>query len=433
MTKPVRTRSEELWERARAVMPGGVSSPVRAFRAVGGSPVFVSKAQGPYVFDADGNRYLDLVGSWGPAIAGHAHPRVIEAVQKAAAGGLSFGACCAAEITLAQKIIAAFPKSHVEMVRFVSSGTEATMSAVRLARGATGRSRILKFEGCYHGHSDSFLVAAGSGAATFGAPTSPGVPAEVAGGTLLAPYNDLSAVEHIAREHGKDLAAIIVEPVAGNMGFVRPAPRFLEGLRAVCDQSGSLLIFDEVMTGFRVALGGYQNTCKIRPDLTCLGKVIGGGMPVAAYAGPRALMERLSPVGPIYQAGTLSGNPLGMAAGLATLELCGEPGFYQKLSEQTRALADGLKEAAQQAGLTTCTDSEGGMLGLTFTPRPIQNFVDAKAGDHARFSKFFHAMLDRGVWLPPSSYEAMFVSAAHTPEHINAIVSAARDGFREAA
>jgi glutamate-1-semialdehyde 2,1-aminomutase len=432
-TKPVRQQSEKLWEQARAAMPGGVSSPVRAFRAVGGSPVFVAKAQGPYVFDADGNRYLDLVGSWGPAIAGHAHPRVIEAVQKAAADGLSFGACCAAEIALAQKIISAFPRGHVEMVRFVSSGTEATMSAVRLARGASGRSKILKFEGCYHGHSDSFLVAAGSGAATFGAPTSPGVPPEVARDTLLAAYNDLDAVKRIVKDNGDSLAAIIVEPVAGNMGFVRPAPGFLEGLRELCTKCGALLIFDEVMTGFRVAFGGFQNACKVKPDLTTLGKVIGGGMPVAAYAGSKALMEKLSPVGPIYQAGTLSGNPLGMAAGIATLDLCAQPGFYEKLGEQTRQLAAGLKQAAQHAGLTICTDAEGGMLGLTFTPKPIQNFNDAKAGDHARYGKFFHAMLDRGVWLPPSSYEAMFVSAAHTPDHIDAIIAATRDSFREVA
>jgi glutamate-1-semialdehyde 2,1-aminomutase len=432
MTSPSRKTSENLWEQARAVMPGGVSSPVRAFRAVGGNPVFVKRAEGPYIFDADNNRAIDLVGSWGPAIAGHAHPRVIDAVQKAAKDGLSFGACCAAEISLAQRIISAFPKGNVEMVRFVSSGTEATMSAVRLARGSTHRSKIIKFEGCYHGHSDSFLVAAGSGAATFGSPTSPGVPDHVAKDTIIAPYNDLDAVTKIVREH-PDLAAIIVEPVAGNMGFVRPAPGFLESLRDLCTQCGALLILDEVMTGFRVAFGGYQNTCQVRPDITCLGKVIGGGMPVAAYAGPRSIMEKLSPVGPIYQAGTLSGNPLGMAAGLATLELCAEHGFYQKLGDRTRELAAGLKQAAQGAGITICTDSEGGMLGLTFTKSPIQNFSDAKAGDHARYAKFFHAMLDRGVWLPPSSYEAMFVSAAHTSEHIREIVNAASSSFKEVA
>jgi glutamate-1-semialdehyde 2,1-aminomutase len=304
---------------------------------------------------------------------------------------------------------------------------------VRLARGATGRSRILKFEGCYHGHSDSFLVAAGSGAATFGAPTSPGVPEHVARDTLLAAYNDLEAVKRIVRDNGDSLAAIIVEPVAGNMGFVRPLPGFLEGLRELCTKCGAMLIFDEVMTGFRVAFGGYQNTCKIKPDITCLGKVIGGGMPVAAYAGARTLMERLSPVGPIYQAGTLSGNPLGMAAGIATLELCAEPGFYKKLGDRTRELAAGLKKAADAAGVAVCTDSEGGMLGLTLTLSPIKNFADAKAGDHAAYGKFFHAMLDRGVWLPPSSYEAMFVSAAHTEEHIAQIVAAARESFKEIA
>jgi glutamate-1-semialdehyde 2,1-aminomutase len=428
-----RQNSEKLWEQARAVMPGGVSSPVRAFRAVGGTPVFIKKAQGPFVMDADGNRCLDLVGSWGPAIAGHAHPRVVEAVQKAAADGLSFGACCAAEAALAQKIIGAFPKGNVEMVRFVSSGTEATMSAVRLARGATGRSKILKFEGCYHGHGDSFLVAAGSGAATFGTPTSPGVPAEVARDTLTAPYDDLEAVRAIVKSAGDSLAAVIVEPVVGNMGFVRPAPGFLEGLRELCSGCGALLIFDEVMTGFRVAYGGYQNTCKIKPDLTCLGKVIGGGMPVAAYAGPKALMEKLSPLGPIYQAGTLSGNPLGMAAGVATLELCSASNFYTLLAERTRELAEGIKKMAEAAGVAVCTDFEGGMLGVSFTKTPIANFEDAKKGDHAQYAKFFHAMLGRGVWLPPSSYEAMFVSAAHTKDNIGSIISATRESFKEIA
>jgi len=428
-----RKQSDVLWEQARGVMPGGVSSPVRAFRAVGGTPVFVRRAQGPYIFDADGFRAIDLVGSWGPAIAGHAHPAVVEAVQRATVDGLSFGACCGAEIALAQRILSAFPHGNIEMVRFVSSGTEATMSAVRLARGATGRSRILKFEGCYHGHSDAFLVAAGSGAATFGTPTSPGVPVEVARDTLLAPFNELDGVTRIVRESGDRLAAIIVEPVAGNMGFVRPAPGFLQGLRELCDRCGALLIFDEVMTGFRVAMGGYQNTCRIRPDITCLGKVIGGGMPVAAYAGPKVLMEQMSPVGPIYQAGTLSGNPLGMAAGLATLDLCAAPGFYERLGARTRELAAGLEQAADVAGVAACTDSEGGMLGLTFTGAPIRNFEDAKAGNHVRYARFFHAMLDRGVWLPPSSYEAMFVSAAHTTEHIQSIVAAAADSLEEIA
>jgi glutamate-1-semialdehyde 2,1-aminomutase len=321
----------------------------------------------------------------------------------------------------------------MDKVRFVSSGTEATMSAIRLARAFTQRRYIIKFEGCYHGHSDSFLVAAGSGAATFGTPTSPGVPAEVAKDTLLAPYNDLAAAAAIVKKCGGELAAVIVEPVAGNMGFVRPAKGFLEGLRELCTSCGALLIFDEVMTGFRVAFGGYQNTCGVKPDITCLGKVIGGGMPVAAYAGSKSLMEKLSPVGPIYQAGTLSGNPLGMAAGLATLELCGVSGFYDALSARTRDLAAGLKKVAEEAGVTICTDSEGGMLGLTFTSAPITNFEDAKRADHARYGKFFHAMLRRGVWLPPSSYEAMFVSAAHSPDHIQSIITAARESFREVA
>jgi glutamate-1-semialdehyde 2,1-aminomutase len=414
-------------------MPGGVSSPVRAFRAVGGDPVFAERAEGPFIFDADDNKYIDLVGSWGPAIAGHAHPAVVAAVQKAAASGLSFGACCRAEADLAERIIAAFPSGAIEMVRFVSSGTEAGMSAARLARGFTGRSKIVKFVGHYHGHADSFLVSAGSGAATFGSPTSPGVPATTASDTIVAPFNDIEQVRAIMREAGSTVAAIILEPVAGNMGFVPPVPGFLEGLRELCDRHGALLIFDEVMTGFRVAYGGYQRLCSVRPDLTMLGKVIGGGMPAAAYAGPKRIMEKLSPLGPIYQAGTLSGSPVAMAAGLATLTLCSEQGFYERLGLLSAQLAQGLLREAAAAGLTVATGSLGGMLGMSFTPGPIRSFDDIKAGNHELFGRFFHAMLNRGVWLPPSHYEAMFVSAAHEPHHIDQVIAAARDAFQEIA
>ena len=334
-----RANSAVLFEKACRTLVGGVNSPVRAFRAVGGSPVFVERAQGAYIYDVDGHRYVDLVGTWGPAVVGHAHPAVVEAVQKAAANGLSFGACCAAEAELAELIVGAF--DSVEMIRFVNSGTEATMSAIRLARAATARTKLVKFLGCYHGHVDALLVAAGSGAATFGEPDSAGVPRSVAESTLLAAYNDVPAVERIMAEHGADVAAILVEPVAGNMGMVEPAHGFLEGLRKLCDQHGSLLVFDEVMTGFRVVWGGWQNVCGVRPDLTCLGKVIGGGMPVAAYGGPKDLMANVSPLGPAYQAGTLSGNPLGMAAGLATLRLCQTDGFYATLEKKTHSVAKG--------------------------------------------------------------------------------------------
>jgi len=423
-----RRQSARLFDRAKAVLVGGVNSPVRAFRAVGGEPVFLERASGAHVFDVDGNRYVDLVGSWGPAILGHAHPAVVEAVQRAAADGLSFGACCTAEADLAEIIIGALPS--MELVRLVSSGTEATMSTIRVARAATGRSRILKFVGCYHGHVDSLLVAAGSGAATFGVPDSAGVPAAMAELTLLAPYNDLGAVERVLATHGSEVAAILVEPIAGNMGYVEPVPGFLEGLRSLCDKRGCLLVFDEVMTGFRVAWGGYQNVCGVRPDMTCLGKVIGGGMPVAAYGGPRSIMELLSPLGPAYQAGTLSGNPVAMAAGIATLRLCGADRFYESLGAKTKRLAEGLRAAASDAGVALQTGSRGGMFGMYFSGRPVRNFDDAKACDHKRFAAFFRAMLDRGVWLPPSGYEAMFVSAAHDDEAISKILDAARESFR---
>jgi len=429
-TGEVQTHPESaaLFDRARRVLVGGVNSPVRAFRAVGGEPVFLERAEGPHVFDADGNRYVDLVGSWGPAIVGHAHPAVVQAVQEAAKRGLSFGACCAAEAELAEIIVGALPS--VEMIRFVNSGTEATMSAIRLARAATGRSRIVKFLGCYHGHVDSLLVAAGSGAATFGVPDSAGVPASFAEATLLAPYNDLAAVDRMMGEHGTDVAAILVEPIAGNMGYIGPVDGFLAGLRSLCDRHGAVLIFDEVMTGFRVAWGGYQTLCGVRPDLTCLGKVIGGGMPVAAYGGSRELMSNVSPLGPMYQAGTLSGNPIGMAAGIATLELCRADGFYDRLHKHASALVEGLGQAAGGAGVPLQTGACGGMLGMAFSDHPVRNFDDAQACNHAMFAGFFRAMLERGVWLPPSGYEAMFVSSAHDDESVRFIVEAAAESFR---
>jgi glutamate-1-semialdehyde 2,1-aminomutase len=386
---------------------------------------------GPYVYDVDGNAYIDLVGSWGSAIVGHAHPDVVAAVQDAATRGLSFGACCAAEAELAEIIASALPS--VELVRFVNSGTEATMSAIRLARGATGRSRVVKFLGCYHGHADGFLVAAGSGAATLGTPDSAGVPPAYAAETLLAPYNDLAAVEHVMHDHGTEVAAILVEPTAGNMGYVEPVPGFLEGLRALCDRHGSLLVFDEVMTGFRVAWGGYQNVCGIRPDLTCLGKAIGGGMPVAAYGGPKALMGMVSPLGPVYQAGTLSGNPLGMVAGIATLRLCQREGFYTTLETRARKLAEGLRAAGKDTGVPVQAGAAGGMLGFAFSDRPVRTFADAQGCDHARFARFFRAMLDRGVWLPPSGYEALFISAAHDDALIAQVIEAAQASLRETA
>ncbi len=421
-------RSAELYERACRTLVGGVNSPVRAFRAVGGRPVFVDRVEGAHVHDVDGNRYVDLVGTWGPAIVGHAHPQVVEAVQRAASRGLSFGACCALEADLAELVCSALPS--VDMVRFVNSGTEACMSAMRLARAATNRNKIVKFLGCYHGHVDALLVAAGSGAATFGVPDSAGVPAAFAALTLLAPYNDLDAVERIMNEHGSDVAAVMVEPVAGNMGFVLPDDGFLAGLRQLCDRHGSLLAFDEVMTGFRVAWGGYQNLCNVRPDITCLGKVIGGGMPVAAYGGSRELMSNLSPLGPAYQAGTLSGNPLGMTAGIETLRICRQQIFYKSLEQKGTRLVDGLKNAAAAADVPLAGGALGGMLGFAFRAEPVRNFADAQAADHPLYARFFREMLDHGVWLPPSGYEAMFVSAAHGDADIDAIISAARDSLK---
>ncbi len=424
-----RTRSAELFEIARRILPGGVNSPVRAFGSVGGKPRFLQRAQGAFVSDVDGNRYVDLVGSWGAAIVGHAHPQVIEAITKTAADGISFGACCALEAQLAEIIVDALPS--VDMVRFVNSGTEATMSALRLARAATGRDKTLKFLGGYHGHVDSLLVAAGSGASTFSSPDSAGVPEAFAMSTLLAPYNDLRAVSQVLEQHSGDVAAIIVESISGNMGYVHPLEGFLPGLRTLCDEHGCLLIFDEVMTGFRTAWGGYQNVCNVRPDLTCLGKVIGGGMPVAAYGGSSALMGQVSPLGPVYQAGTLSGNPVGMSSGIATLSLCRVSGFYESLAAKSKRLTDGLTAAANLAGVAIQTAYTGGMVGLAFSTEPLRNFDDAKACDHELFARFFHAMLDRGVWLPPSAYEAMFVSAAHNDDAIDAVLRAASKSFEE--
>lgn len=425
------SRSAELFESARRVLPGGVNSPVRALGAVGGSPRFLARADGAFVFDVDGNRYIDLVGSWGPAIVGHAHPKVVQAISQAAANGISFGACCASEQQLAEIIVKAIPS--IEMLRFVNSGTEATMSAIRLARAATGRERILKFLGGYHGHVDSLLVAAGSGAATFGSPDSAGVPKSFAESTLLAPYNDVEAVAHVLETYSGKVAAILVEPVAGNMGYVEPVEGFLPSLRSLCDQHGCLLVFDEVMTGFRVAWGGYQTLCGVHPDLTCLGKVIGGGLPVAAYGGSRELMSNVSPLGPMYQAGTLSGNPVAMAAGIATLTLCREEGFYSSLTAKTGRITEGLSTLAEEAGVSLRTALCGGMFGMAFSSEVVRDFDGAAACNHDRFARFFHAMIRRGVWLPPSGYEAMFVSAAHDEKTIDALLEAASESFVEVA
>jgi len=424
-------RSTTLYRRALETLVGGVNSPVRAHRAVGGNPIFVERMVGAFVYDVDEREYVDLVGSWGTAIVGHAHPRVIEAVRTAATKGLSFGACCVAEADLAEVICGALPS--VELLRFVSSGTEAVMSALRLARAVTARSKVVKFAGCYHGHSDGLLVEAGSGAATTGVPSSAGVPPSYASETLVAPFNDLERTAALVGRHAGNVAAVIVEPLAGNMGFVEPVDGFLDGLRELCDSQGCLLIFDEVMTGFRVGWGGYQVRCGVTPDVTCLGKVIGGGLPVAAYGGRRELMEEVSPLGPVYQAGTLSGNPVAMAAGLATLELCREDGFYDRLHTRAGKLVSGLSEAGGVVGIPVQTAACGGMLGLALLDRPVRNFEDARAANHELFARLYHAMLKRGVWLPPSGFEAMFISAAHDETVIDRVIDAARAAFREIA
>ena len=422
------SRNDTLFERAREHIPAGVNSPVRAFRAVGGTPPFLERASGAYLWDADGKRYIDYVGSWGPMVLGHTHPAVVEAVQAAASKALSFGAPTEAEIELAELICRLVPS--IEMVRLVSSGTEATMTAIRLARGHTGRSLIVKFEGCYHGHADSLLVKAGSGALTFGNPSSAGVPPETAAHTLVLDFNDSAQVEKLFKEKGAQIAGVIVEPVAGNMNLVLPAPGFLESLRTNCSQHGAVLIFDEVMTGFRVAAGGAQARYGIRPDLTTLGKVIGGGMPVGAFGGRREIMEKIAPLGPVYQAGTLSGNPVAVAAGLATLKLVQEKDFQAKIEKTTQALVQGLIAEAQKAGVVFSAQSAGSMFGLYFRAAPPASFAEVMQCDKDRFNKFFHAMLERGVYLAPSAYEAGFVSAAHGAAEIDATLAAAREAFR---
>ena len=421
------TRSEHLFAEAQQHIPGGVNSPVRAFRGVGGTPIFFKRGAGAWLYDEDERRYLDYVGSWGPMIAGHAHPAVVQAVQDAAANGLSFGAPTAIETVMAQRIRELVPS--MELVRMCNSGTEATMSAIRLARGFTGRDKIIKFEGCYHGHSDSLLVKAGSGALTLGVPTSPGVPAALAAQTVTLTYNDLDQIRHVFGQIGADIAGVIVEPVAGNMNCIPPAPGFLQGLRELCDQYGSVLIFDEVMTGFRVALGGAQALYQIKPDLTTLGKIIGGGMPVGAFGGKRAIMERLAPLGPIYQAGTLSGNPVAMAAGLATLELISAPGFHADLAAKTQRLCEGLIAAAREAGIPLTANYVGGMFGMFFTSETVTSYAQAVACDVERFKAFFHGMLAEGVYLAPSAFEAGFMSSAHSEEDIEATLAAARKVF----
>ena len=422
--------SEAAFMRARLYMPGGVSSPVRAFKAVGGTPVFIKEGEGAHVLDIDGNTYIDYVGSYGPMIAGHANERVVAALSKAVGRGTSFGAPTEAETQLAAQIVSALP--GIEMVRFVNSGTEATMSAIRLARAATGRDLIVKCIGCYHGHADGLLVEAGSGALTLGTPSSPGIPKSIAACTLLAPYNDLAGAEQLLAAHSQQIACFLVEPVAGNMGVVPPAEGYLHGLRALCDRHGALLVFDEVMTGFRVAWGGAQVRYNVKPDLTCLGKIIGGGLPCAAYGGPKRLMERVSPAGPVYQAGTLSGNPVAMAGGLATLEILKEGGAYEALERRSAMLAEGLIDAAQKAGVPLALNRVGSMLTPFFVRNsgdPVANFAQATACDTSAYATFFHAMLDSGVYLAPSQYEAMFLSLAHTDRFIEQTLDAAEQAF----
>ncbi len=424
------SRSEELFERAKAVLPGGVNSPVRAFRAVGGTPFFVARAAGARLTDADGKSYLDYVCSWGPLILGHAHPAVLEAIRAAAERGWSYGAPCAAEVELAELVRQRMPA--VEMVRFVNSGTEATMAAVRLARAATGRNLVLKFAGCYHGHADSFLVKAGSGVATLGLPDSPGVPAALAELTVTVPFNDAAAVTDVFTHRGGDIAAVIVEPYVGNAGFIAPVAGFHEALRTLCDRHGALLIFDEVMTGFRVAAGGAQELLHVRPDLTTLGKIIGGGMPVGAYGGRADLMRLVAPEGPVYQAGTLSGNPVAMAAGLATLQEIDRPGFYETLERRTERLVAGIGDAARRHGVPVTIGHAGSLWGMYFAPGPVRNFAEAKGSDTALFARWHRAALARGVFLAPSAFEAGFVSSAHTDADIDFTIAQLDAGLGEA-
>ena len=426
------SRNDVLFERAKKLIPGGVNSPVRAFKAVGGTPRFVQRAQGAYFWDADGKRYIDYIGSWGPMILGHGHSGVIEAVQKAMMDGFSYGAPTEREVELAEEIVKLVPS--IEMVRLVSSGTEAAMSALRLARGATGRSKIIKFEGCYHGHTDALLVKAGSGLATFGNPTSAGVPPEAVQHTLVLEYNNIAQLEECFALHGKQLACLMMEPICGNMNFVRATLPFMKRCRELCTAYGALLIFDEVMTGFRVALGGAQSLYAelipgFKPDMTALGKVIGGGMPLAAFGGSKAVMEMLAPLGAVHQAGTLSGNPVATACGLATLREVQKPGFYEALAERTSSLVTGLTEAANKAGVPFCGDSQGGMFGFFLLGQLPQNYATVMTTDSPAFNRFFHAMLDKGVYYAPALYEAGFVSAAHTAADIEATVDAATQFF----
>jgi len=429
---PSTDRNQQLFERAKALIPGGVNSPVRAFRAVGGTPRFVERAQGAYFWDANGTRYIDYIGSWGPMILGHGHPAVLEAVQKAAADGFSFGAPTEREVELAEEIVRHVPS--IEMVRLVSSGTEAAMSAIRLARGATGRTKIIKFEGCYHGHADALLVKAGSGLATFGNPTSAGVPPEVVQHTIVLEYNNVQQLEEAFALHGRDLACLVIEPIAGNMNFVRAQLPFMKRARELCTQHGTLLVFDEVMTGFRVALAGAQSVYAAQipgftPDLTVLGKVIGGGMPLAAFGGPRAVMEQLAPLGPVYQAGTLSGNPVATACGLATLQQISRTGFFDELAAKTATLVSGLKAAAAESGVHFSADCEGGMFGFFLLHDLPQNYSQVMASDSKRFNTLFHGLLDRGVYIAPALYEAGFVSSAHSAADIEQTIAAAKEIF----
>ena len=422
-----------LFERAQKVIPGGVNSPVRAFRAVGGTPRFIARAEGPYIFDAEGQRYIDYIGSWGPMILGHGHPAVLDAVQKAAVDGFSFGAPTEREVELAEEILGLVPS--MDQIRLVSSGTEAAMSALRLARGATGRSKIVKFEGCYHGHADALLVKAGSGLATFGFPTSAGVPAEVVQHTLVLEYNNVEQIEEVFKAQGDGIACVIIEPIAGNMNFVRASVPFMKRIRELCTQYGAMLVFDEVMTGFRVALGSAQSIYAkaipgFEPDVSVFGKVIGGGMPLAAFGAKRAVMQQLAPLGPVYQAGTLSGNPVATACGLATLREIRKPGYFEALSASTRSLLDGLLASAGQAGVPMVGDCEGGMFGFFFASELPQTYSTVMATDKERFNRFFHAMLDRGVYFAPAMYEAGFVSSAHTADDLRVTAAAALDALR---
>ena len=425
------SNNETLFTRAQKSTPGGVNSPVRAFRSVGGTPRFIKKAEGPYFWDADDKRYIDYIGSWGPAIVGHTHPKVVKAVQDAVTKGLSFGAPTEGEILMAEKICQLVPS--IEQVRLVSSGTEAAMSALRLARGATGRDTVIKFEGCYHGHADSLLVKAGSGLLTFGNPTSSGVPADFAKHTMVLDYNNCEQLEEVFKSKGSTIACVIVEPVAGNMNLLPASLEFLQTMRRLCTQHGALLLFDEVMSGFRVALGGAQSIYGVTPDMTVLGKVIGGGLPVAAFGGRADLMQHLAPIGGVYQAGTLSGNPVAVAAGMATLEIIQQPGFYESLTKQTKKLTDGLSTVAKEVGLDFCANAVGGMFGIYFTQSVPTNYAEMMECDKNRFNTFFHLMLDRGVYLAPSAFEAGFVSAQHDDAIINETLRCAREAFTQVA